>query len=101
MDSRRIMRRWIVAAACLGVVPVVAPLAAQSPLSVGVAGGVSLPEGDLEDDVNTGWHGLVTAELASPMHPWGLRLDVAYKRFGFSDGLEAALGSEGKLTGGP
>jgi hypothetical protein len=94
------MRRWILAAVCFGVVSSVAPLEAQSPISIGVAGGVSLPQGDVDDDVNTGWHALVTAELASPMHPWGLRLDVAYNRFAFNDQLETALGGEGNLTAG-
>ena len=94
------MRRWILAAACYGVVAAVAPLEAQSPLSVGLAGGVSFPEGDVADGVNTGWHALVTAEVASPMHPWGLRLDVAYNRFGFSDPVETGLGGEGHLTAG-
>jgi hypothetical protein len=61
---------------------------------------MSLPEGSLADAVNTGWHALVTAELASPMHPWGLRLDVAYNRFEFSDQLETTLGGEGHQTAG-
>lgn len=91
------MRRWIFAAACFGLVSSVAPLEAQS---LGVAGGVSSPEGEVDEDVNTGWHGLVTAELASPMHPWGLRLDVAYNRFAFSNQLETALGGEGHFTAG-
>jgi hypothetical protein len=93
------MRQWILAVACFGVISSAASLEAQSPLSIGVAGGLSLPEGDVADDVNTGWHALGTAELASLMHPWGLRLDVAYNRFGFSDQLETALG-EGDLTAG-
>jgi Outer membrane protein beta-barrel domain len=94
------MRRWMVAVAFLGVVTSVAPVKAQSPFSIGVAGGVSLPQGDIDGDVNTGWHALATAELASPMHPWGLRLDVAYNRFAFSDQLDIALGGEGSLTAG-
>jgi Outer membrane protein beta-barrel domain len=92
------MRLWIFAVACFGALASVAPLEAQSPLSIGVGGGVSLPEGDIDDEVNTGWHGLVTAELASPMHPWGLRLDVAYNQFGFS--APTALGDEGHLSAG-
>jgi hypothetical protein len=92
------MRRWILGAVYLGLVSSVAPLQAQSPISIGVGGGVSLPQGDIDDDVNTGWHALATAELASPMHPWGLRLDVAYNRFGFSDQVEIALGGDGHLT---
>lgn len=99
-DSWSTMRGWILAAACFGVVASTAPLRAQSPLSVGVGGGVSLPEGEIDDNVNAGWHALVTAELASPMHPWGLRLDVAYNRFEFSEQQEAALGGEGHQTAG-
>jgi hypothetical protein len=94
------MRRWIFAAACFGVVAFAAPLEAQGGISFGLGGGVSLPEGDLADGVNTGWHGLATAELADPMHPWGLRLDVAYNRFSFSDETEIAVGGEGNQTAG-
>jgi hypothetical protein len=94
------MRRWILAAVCFGVITSVAPLQGQRPLSFGVGGGPSLPEGDVDDQLNIGWHALVTAELASPMHPWGLRLDVAYNRFEFSDATETALGGEGHLTAG-
>jgi outer membrane protein with beta-barrel domain len=92
------MRLLILAAACFGVVASVAPLQAQRPISFGLGGGPSLPQGDVDDQVNLGWHALVTAELASPMHPWGLRLDAAYSRFGFSDQIEQALGGEGHQT---
>ena len=94
------MRCWILAAACYGVVASAAPLQAQRPISFGLGGGLSLPQGDVEDRVNTGWHALLTAELASPMHPWGLRLDVAYNRFEFTEQLEAGLGGEGHQTVG-
>ena len=94
------MRGWMAAAACLSVVASAAPLGAQSPISLGLGGGASLAEGVLADGVNTGWHGLATAELASPMHPWGLRLDVAYNRFTFSDEAETALGGDGNQTVG-
>ncbi len=94
------MRLWILAAACFSVVAPVAPLEAQRPISFGLGGGLSLPQGDVDDQVNTGWHALVTAELGSPMHPWGLRLDVAYNRFEFSEQLETALGGEGHQTAG-
>jgi Outer membrane protein beta-barrel domain len=94
------MRRWTFAAICFCFLPSVAPLEAQSPLSIGVGGGVSLPEGDLDDGVKPGWHGLVTAELASPMHPWGLRLDVAYNRFEFTDQVQSTLVGNGNFTAG-
>jgi hypothetical protein len=94
------MRLWILSAACFGIVASVTPLEAQRPISFGVGGGLSLPQGDLDDRVNLGWHALGTAELASPMHPWGLRLDVAYNRFEFSDQLETSLGGDGHQTAG-
>jgi hypothetical protein len=94
------MRRWILAAACFGVVASVAPLDAQRPISLGLGGGLSLPQGDVDDQVNLGWHALVTAELASPMHPWGMRLDLAYNRFEYSDQLAATVGGAGNQTAG-
>jgi outer membrane protein with beta-barrel domain len=92
------MRLWILATAWLGVVSPLASVEAQKPISFGVGAGISLPQGDVSDDVNTGWHALVTAALGSSMQPLGLRLDVAYNRFGFSDQQQAALGGEGHLT---
>lgn len=81
------MRRWILAAVCAGVTSWVVPLEAQQrPISIGLAGGVSLPQGDLADAVNTGWHALGTIALSTLMQPLGLRLDVAYNRFEFSAG---------------
>jgi opacity protein-like surface antigen len=79
------MRRWILVAAWLGVASPPALLEAQRPISIGLAGGVSLPQGDLADGVNTGWHALGTIALSTLMQPLGLRLDVAYNRFAFSD----------------
>jgi Outer membrane protein beta-barrel domain len=78
------MRPWILAV-WLGVASSVTPLEAQRPMSVGLAGGVSLPQGDLSDGVNTGWHALGTLALSTLMQPLGLRLDVAYNRFAFND----------------
>jgi hypothetical protein len=90
------MRRWILAAVCAGVTSSVVPLEAQQrPISIGLAGGVSLPQGDLADGVNTGWHALGTIALSTLMQPLGLRLDVAYNRFEFS-----AAGGEGEGADG-
>ncbi len=81
------MRRWILAVAFVGVASSVTSLEAQQrPIFIGLAGGVSLPQGDLGGDaVNTGWHALGTIGLSTLMQPLGLRLDVAYNRFAFSD----------------
>jgi hypothetical protein len=79
------MRCWILAV-CVSVASSVTSLEAQQrPISLGLAGGVSLPQGDLADGVNTGWHALGTIALSTLMQPLGLRLDVAYNRFEFSD----------------
>jgi opacity protein-like surface antigen len=79
------MRLWLLAAACVSIASSAAALEAQRPISVGLAGGVSLPQGDLADGVSTGWHALGTFALSSLMQPLGLRLDVAYNRFDFRD----------------
>jgi len=85
------MRHWILALT-IGAAGAVAPVGAQQrPISIGVAGGVSVPQGDLADGVNTGWHALGTVALGTLMQPLGLRLDVAYNRFDLSgaDGNES------------
>jgi hypothetical protein len=80
------MRRWLLAAVCAGLSSAVAPLEAQQrPVSIGLAGGVSFPQGDLADGANTGWHALGNLWLSTLMQPLGLRLDVAYNRFELSD----------------
>ena len=87
------MRRWILAV-CVGIAFAFAfaasaastPAGAQQrPISIGLAGGVSLPQGDLAAGANTGWHALGTLALSTLMQPLGMRLDVAYNRFGLSD----------------
>ena len=75
------MQRWLRSGIVLVLVALAAPARAQSPVSVGVAGGVSLPSGDFGDAANTGWHALGTIGVSTLMQPLGLRLDVAYNRF--------------------
>jgi hypothetical protein len=100
MSDRIALRCWLFGTVLLGLLSPLGPLQAQRPISLGIGGGLSLPQGDVDDQVNTGWNGLVTAALGSPMQPLGLRLDVAYNRFGFSDEVNTALGSEGHFTVG-
>jgi len=89
------MRRWIVGVVWLALAVPATRLEAQRPISIGVAGGVSLPRENLRDGTNTGWHALGTLALSAPMQPIGLRLDVAYNRFALDDRLQAALGGSG------
>lgn len=92
--------RWRILVAAWWILLCPASLAAQRPISIGVGGGVSIPEGDLGDGVNAGWHALGTVALSTLMQPLGLRLDVAYNRFAFSDEAEASLGEAGHQTVG-
>jgi hypothetical protein len=60
-------------------------LLAQRPITLGVAGGVSVPTGDLSDGVQTGWHALGTLAVSTPKQPLGLRIDGAYHQFDFAN----------------
>src|SRR3954454_12845968 len=100
MSERTASRLWLLAAALPRAVSPIARLEAQRPISLGVGGGLSLPQGDVDAQVNTGWHALVTAALGSPMQPLGLRFDLAYSRFGFSDQAQTVLGGAGHLATG-
>ena len=94
------MRRWIRVATCCALFCPITPMEAQRPISVGLGGGVSVPEGDLRDGVSTGWHALGTVALSTLMQPLGLRLDVAYNRFAVTDEAAAAFGDDGNQTVG-
>ena len=77
----------IVALAAVFATPSV--LVAQRPVSIGIAGGASIPSGNLGDGVDVGWHGLATIAVSTLMQPLGLRIDIAYNRFAFSDDAPA------------
>ncbi|HKO15494.1 MAG TPA: outer membrane beta-barrel protein [Gemmatimonadaceae bacterium] len=94
------MRCWAIAALSLQIVSHAPSLAAQRLLSIGLGGGVSVPQGDLSGDANTGWHALGAIVLSTPMQPLGLRADVAYNRFAFNSGTQAVAGGSGYETVG-
>ena len=94
------MRRWMLVMLWPALLASAAPLGAQRPISIGIAGGVSVPEGDLRQGANTGWAALGTLALSTLMQPLGLRLDVAYNRFAFNDRVQAAVGGTGYETVG-
>jgi hypothetical protein len=80
------MRRSILTAALLGVLSPAAALQGQRPVTLGLAGGVSLPQGRFGDGVDPGWHALATLSLGSQMHlhPLALRIDGACNQFAFA-----------------
>ena len=88
------MRPSLIALACVAAA-LPCPASAQRVISLGVAGGISVPQGSLGDGASTGWHALGTVVVGTPMQPLGLRVDVAYNRFAFSDAVRAAAGASG------
>jgi opacity protein-like surface antigen len=92
------MRPSMLIGALVGVLVAPTALVAQRPVSIGIAGGASIPAGDLRDGVEVGWHGLATIAVSTLMQPLGLRIDVAYNRFAYSDNV-AALAEEYQSTG--
>ena len=86
------MRRSTMMAAVLVFLSALAPLptlrAQTGLISLGVGGGVSLPQGAFSDAFETGWHGMATLAVGVPLVPLGLRVDGAYHRFGGKAALE-------------
>ena len=89
------MRRWTLVGIGLVLCSYVQSLGAQRLISIGLAGGVSVPQGDLHTSTNAGWHALGSIVLSTPMQPLGLRADIAYNRFAFNTKSEAVLGGSG------
>jgi len=58
-----------------------AQLGELKPFQLGVAGGGSLPKGDLSSTSNTGYNGTVALGINLPLLPVGLRVDGAYNAF--------------------
>ena len=60
-----------------------APAVAQANFSLG--GGLTLPLGDFDDLVGTGWHGLAAVGFQPADFPVGFQVDGMYQRFGLDD----------------
>ena len=58
-----------------------AQLGELKPFQLGVAGGGSLPKGDLSSTSNTGYNGTVALGINLPIIPVGFRVDGAYNSF--------------------
>ena len=101
-------RSLLTAAACCALVASASVAQAQnmSPVKFGVSAGVSIPSGDVADNVSfsdvvsTGYN--VTGHLGfmAPMVPLGLRADVSWNKFGEKDnsGIDLSILS-GTLNG--
>jgi hypothetical protein len=62
---------------------------AQTPVTFGVGGGVSLPLGDFSDAAKLGFQGTALVEFAPANLPVGFRVDGSYIRNNFSDDAAA------------
>lgn len=76
------MTRIRVFVAGLGVALAVAAAPVQAQIAFGIAGGATIPSGDLSDRQNLGYNGLATLQLAVPLFPIQFRADLQYNTFG-------------------
>ena len=60
---------------------------AQNPVQLGIAGGASLPTGDLKDIADMGFNGTVTVGMTPALIPLGIRIDGAFNQFAIKDEL--------------
>ena len=87
MHIRRTLR---LAAAAVALTAGAATAAhAQSPIKLGIAGGVALPVGDRADVNEAGYNGTVTLALNAPLIPVGLRVDGMFNRLNAKDDAPA------------
>ena len=93
------MRRWITALCVLLALCSPRALHGQRLITLGLGGGVSIPQGDLSSGANVGWNALGTLILSTPMQPLGLRADVAYNQFPFSATTKSVLGTGNERVG--
>jgi opacity protein-like surface antigen len=68
-----------------GVALALAAAPAQAQVSFGLAGGATIPSGDLNDRQNLGYNGLATLQLGVPTFPLQFRADLQYNGFGGKD----------------
>jgi hypothetical protein len=59
--------------------------AAQTPVSFGVGGGVTIPTGSSSDAFGTGWHGMALVRFKPAASPVGFQIDGMYQRLGTED----------------
>jgi hypothetical protein len=79
-------------------------LPARAQFALGLAGGATVPSGNLQDRQNLGYNGLVALQLGLPLMPVQLRADLQYNSFGgrnFNDAFgQARVGSDTRVISG-
>ena len=59
---------------------------AQTPVSFGLGGGVTIPTGSTGDALKTGWHGIAMVRFAPANIPVGFQVDGMFHRLSVDDG---------------
>lgn len=67
-------------AAALMLLATTAPGARAQSVKLGLGGGVSFPNGDLSNSLDTGYNLQALLNVSAPMLPFGLRVDGGYQR---------------------
>jgi opacity protein-like surface antigen len=76
------------AVAGLALVLVAQAAHAQAGLSLGLGGGVVMPQGTMADGIKTGWNGMIVARVKPALSPVGLQLDGFYNQFALEGGVD-------------
>lgn len=66
-------------------VPLSAQVAVTKPVRFGIAGGATIPMGDMKNVSKTGWHAGALLDVGVPLFPWGLRVDAMWNQLGNKD----------------
>jgi opacity protein-like surface antigen len=82
------------AAVAMTVVMSASALEAQSPIRFGLAGGLSLPQADLGDGLESGFHGQVMLGFGMIALPVKLRADLSYHSLGVEGDGGALFGDD-------
>ena len=88
------MKRFTFAVAVAGIALASLPFGASAqmatvvkPVQFGIAAGAALPTSDLSDIANTGFNVTGTVAINPQLIPLGIRIDGAYNRFTFKQGV--------------
>jgi hypothetical protein len=79
----------VIGLGALALAATATPAFAQKP-SLGIAAGVSMPQGDFKDIAGSGLNATVALGLGMPMLPVGLRIEGSYNRFPFAGAAKDA-----------
>src|SRR5918999_342468 len=87
------------AAVAMTVVMGASAAEAQSPIRFGLAGGLTMPQSDLGEAFESGFHGQVMLGFGMMALPVKLRADLTYHSFGGKDDT-LAEGADARAIGG-